>query len=61
MYAQMAVMELKRVNVRNFSVQIISNDGGDLGLDAKIVLTLYGLFNLDFFDHNILPPFCISI
>ena len=59
MYAQMAVVELYRVNINNFSARIILNEGGDLSVDAKIMLTLYGLFNLDFF-HYILPPFCVS-
>ena len=32
----------------------------DMTLDLKIVLTLYGLFNLDFLRYDLLPPFCVS-
>ena len=32
---------------------------GDLNSVSKAILTLYGVFNLDFFRH-IVPPFCIS-
>ena len=35
MYAQMAVVELYRVNINNFSARIILNEGGDLSVDAK--------------------------
>ena len=36
-----------------------SNSGTALGRGTKILLTIYGVFNLDFF-HFVLPPFCIS-
>ena len=32
---------------------------GTLRLGTKILLTIYGMFNLDFF-HHVLPLFCIS-
>ena len=32
---------------------------GTLRVGTKILLTIYGMFNLDFF-HYVLPPFCIS-
>jgi hypothetical protein len=32
---------------------------GTLRMGTKILLTVYGVFNLDFF-HYILPPFCVS-
>ena len=59
MYAQVVVMEVYLVNVSNLSARVIFNTGGDLRLDMKIMLTLYGIFNLDFF-HYIIPAFCIS-
>ena len=38
-----------------------SNDGDiSLRVDTKIILTLYGFFNLDFFRYNILPPLCLT-
>ena len=39
--------------------EIMFTEDGDLRLDMKITRTLYGVFNLDFFQY-ILPPFCIS-
>ena len=59
MYVQIYAMEEYLVNWGNFSAQIIFNNEGNIRLDIKIILTLYGLFNLDFF-HYILPPFCVS-
>ena len=61
MYAQVIVVALYFVDVSKLkTAQIIFNDSGHLRLDAKIILTLYGIFNLDFFYYNTLPPFCIS-
>ena len=59
MYAQVIVMEVYLVNVSNLSARVIFNTGGDLRLDMKIMLTFYGIFNLDFL-HYIIPAFCIS-
>ena len=39
--------------------QVQFTETGDLNLVSKVILTLYGVFNLDFFRH-IVPPFCIS-
>ena len=39
-------------------IKFIDN-GNTLRIGTKILLTLYGIFNLDF-CHYILPPFCIS-
>ena len=43
----------------NLFSQIKLNKNGDLRTETKIIRTLYGIFNLDFF-HTITPPFCIS-
>ena len=37
----------------------LTDSGSTLRTGTKILLTTYGVFNLDFF-HYILPPFCIS-
>ena len=42
-----------------FSRIKFTENGNTLRTGAKILLTLYGVFNLDFF-HYVLPPFCIS-
>ena len=38
---------------------VIYTDTGDLRAVSKIILIVYGMFNLDFIVH-VLPPFCIS-
>ena len=38
----------------------VFNENWDFRLDIKIIMTLYGIFNLDLFHYNILPPFCLS-
>ena len=32
----------------------------DFQTDMKIILTFYALFNLDFFQYNTLPPYCLN-
>ena len=39
---------------------VIFDKSYDLRLDMKIVLTMYGILNLDFFHYDILPPQCLS-
>ena len=56
MYVQFIVIALDS----NVSLQTFLNNNLDFRLDMKIVLSLYGLFNLDFFRYSILPPYCIS-
>ena len=41
-----------------FSQIKFTDSGTTLRTGTKILLTLYGVFNLDFF-HYVLPPFCI--
>ena len=61
MYAQIIIMALCFVDVSKLkSAQVILNDSRHLRLYARILFRLYGIFNLDFFYYNILPPFCIS-
>ena len=66
MYSQLLVLafyeECGLSDPQSISVfsQIKFTDGGDtLRAGTKVVLTLYGMFNLDFF-HYVLPPFCVS-
>ena len=42
-----------------FSYITFTDSGTTLRTGTKILLTIYGVFNLDFF-HYVLPPFCIS-
>ena len=58
MYAQFIVtaVDLSRYD-STFKTLILDN--GDLRLDAKIVNSFYGVFNLDFF-HYVMPTFCVS-
>ena len=60
MYAQFIVIaiDLARYD-SSFKKLLFNTDNGELRLDAKIVHTLYGVFNLDFL-HYAIPPFCIS-
>ena len=60
MYAQVIVITTHFIDVENKSMRVIVGDRENLRLDAKILFTLYGIFNLDFFHYNVLPPFCIS-
>ena len=60
MYAQVTVMSLYFVDLSKLQEIFYDSTSGHLRLDAKIMFTLYGIFNLDFFYYNILPPFCIS-
>ena len=46
-------------SVSMFSQIKFTDNGETLRVGTKILLTLYGVFNLDFF-HYVLPPFCIS-
>ena len=56
MYAQLLVISLNESQRLFFAF----TDGGKLKLDVKIMLTLYGLFTLNFSHYNILPPYCVS-
>ena len=65
-YSQLIVMAfyeecgLESINSVSVFSQIKFTDTGEtLRVGTKILLTLYGVFNLDFF-HYVLPPFCIS-
>ena len=66
MYSQLVVLasyeecHVGFTNSSTFFRQMKFTDSGNtLRVGTKILLTLYGVFNLDFF-HYILPPFCIS-
>ena len=59
MYAQFIVMSLDIVGQHR--PPFMSTDRVDLKFDniMKILFTLYGMLNLDFF-HHVVPPFCVS-
>ena len=64
MYSQLVVLafykECSLDPVESVFSQIKFSDGGaTLRTETKILLTMYGIFNLDFF-HYVLPPLCIS-
>ena len=56
MYTQLIVISLNASPTLFFAF----TDGRKLKLDVKIMLILYGLFNLNFCQNNILPPYCVS-
>ena len=54
MYAQLVVIAFDSNSLVSFM------NSRDLTVDLKIILTLYGVFNLDFGRYDLLPPFCVS-
>ena len=58
MYAQFVVVAIdyKLLRVQHFTFDKF----WDIRLDIKIIMTFYGIFNLDFFRYNVLPLFCLS-
>ena len=47
----------------NFSLDVIEvflETDWNFRLDMQIMLSLYGILNLDFFHYDILPPYCAS-
>ena len=61
MYAQciVVVFSLGIYSDNELRRQIVFDKNGNLRFDMKIIYTIYGVFNLDFF-RLITPPFCIS-
>ena len=64
MYSQLMVLAFYEECGLEFVDSVFSHikftdSGTTLRTGTKILLTLYGVFNLDFF-HYVLPPFCIS-
>ena len=59
MYAQIVVIGL---NLPATHLFLTFTDSWQLKLpvDVKVMLMLYGLFNLDFCRNNLLPPYCVS-
>ena len=61
MYTQFAVLAAKLYRHNKSLLEpTIFNKDCDLRLDMKIVLTFYGIFNLDFLHFNILPTLCLN-
>ena len=61
MYSQLVDFAMSRPwtsNESEFST-IMFNEAGDVRAVTKLILTLYGIFNLDFISHA-MPPFCVS-
>ena len=59
MYAQFIVIIFES-NSSLRVAKIFLTNSWDFRLDMQIILTLYGIFNLDFCHYDIIPPFCIS-
>ena len=59
MYAQFIVIAIDLSRYDSTFKTLIFDINGELMLDAKIIHTLYGVLNLDFFRYAV-PPFCIS-
>ena len=60
MYAQCIVIAFHMCHFSDYTLRnIFYSENGNPGLDIKIIVTLYGVLNLDFFGL-ILPPFCVS-
>ena len=59
MYAQIVVIGLNLPATRLF---LAFTDSWQIRLpvEVKVMLMLYGLFNLDFCRNNLLPPYCVS-
>ena len=62
-YSQLIVMAFDGECANQISTDLFSHvkfkKNGDLQMETKFILTLYGIFNLDFF-HKITTPFCLS-
>ena len=65
MYSQLMVIVFYTVSGPGQSLESVisqikfTDNGKKFRISTKILLTFYGVFNLDFF-HYVLPPFCIS-
>ena len=59
MYAQYIVIIFDS-NSSLSVTKILLTDNWDFRLDMQIILTLYGLFNLDFCHYDVIPAFCIN-
>ena len=60
MYAQFLAMIIDSDTGTQITKTILT-DSWDFRLDMQIVMTLYGVFNLDFCHYiNIFSPYCLS-
>ena len=59
MYAHLLVIVFDS-DISKLVIEIILTDNWDLRLDMQIIITLYGLLNLDFCRYNTFPPYCLS-
>ena len=65
MYSQLMIIVFCTVSGPGQSLESVisrikfTDNGKNFRISTKILLTFYGVFNLDFF-HYVLPPFCIS-
>ena len=57
MCTQLTVLLLKIFPTVFFTADSVN---WNLELDVKVILSLYGLFTLNFLHNNVLPPYCIS-
>ena len=60
MYSQLIIIACYNLRPNVFALgEAVFTDTGTLRTVSKVFLTLYGVLNLDFFQHSV-PPFCIS-
>ena len=59
MYAQLVAILIDSDNSRTVT-EIFLTDNRDFRPVMQIILTLYGMFNLDFYRYNVLQPHCVS-
>lgn len=59
MYSQMIVFAFNKSCDEHLLSEIVYSKNGSIRSYSKVILTLYGLFNLDMLRYTV-PPFCVS-
>ncbi len=59
-YSQMIVIVLHNLWEEELLLTVFYTESGKLRSMSKLILVLYGIFNLDSLYYNAFPPFCIS-
>ena len=59
LYSHMIIFVSYYIRDERLPFLIVYNESGELRFISRLILTLYGVFNLDFFRYA-LPPLCIS-
>ena len=58
MYAQLVVITF--IADRQLRLSLFYNKHFDIRPDMKVLLTVCGIFNLDFLKYSVLPPYCLN-